>query len=52
LGNGFGRVGMWEKNWLWGPGEHWGWVLVGEPEKVASGALGGGGEGGLPIGFS
>jgi hypothetical protein len=34
-------VGRWEKNWLCGPGEHWGWVLVGEPKNVASGALGG-----------
>jgi len=40
LGNGFGRVDRWGKNWLWGRGQHWGWVLVVEPEKVASGALG------------
>jgi hypothetical protein len=43
-------VGRWEKNWLWGWGENWDWVLVGEPEKVASGALGGGG-GGVQLGL-
>ncbi len=36
-------MGRWEKNWPWGWVEHWGWVLVSELEKVASGALGGGG---------